>query len=156
MVAIVANHQSIHMRRWMLSAALVVFAHAAIVSAVFTWRKVIAPSTVQTPIEINLTPEPISPVAPRPVPPQPVTPPATSARPPAREAPPPVSAPSPGNQATLAPGPSMRRPPVSAPVIVTPEDRAQQEYDSLHGKENPAALPKDRIGGPIDIELAKP
>jgi hypothetical protein len=144
------------MRRWMLSAAIVVFAHAAIVSAVLTWRKVIAPSTYQSPIEISLTPEPAAPVIPRPAPPRPVTPPATSATPPAQQPQPRETAPAPGNQATLAPGPSVRRPPVNAPIIVTPQDRAQQEHDALHGKENPAALPKDRIGGPIDTDLARP
>lgn len=156
MVALAADHQSIHVRRWMISTAIVVLAHAAIVSAVLTWRKVIAPSTFQGPIEINLTPEPVSPATPQAAPPRPLTPPATSARPPAQPSQPREGTPASGDLATLAPGPREQRPAVTGPIIVTPEDRARQEFDALHGKESPGTGQTGRMGGPIDTELAKP
>jgi hypothetical protein len=48
-----------YLRRWTISAAVVVLAHVAIAGAVLTWRKVIAPPP--GPVVVELTPEPVAP-----------------------------------------------------------------------------------------------
>src|SRR5215475_757488 len=61
MVALATDHRNLHLRRWMISAGIVVLAHAGIASAVLTWRTLSGSLETQTPIEIRLTPEPVSP-----------------------------------------------------------------------------------------------
>jgi hypothetical protein len=149
MVALVADHRSMHLRRWMISAGIVVLAHAGIASAVLTWRTLSGGLETQTPIEIRLTPESVTP------PPVATAPPAAPARP-ASKAPPeaPTTA---KREETIEAPPAEQLPRATSPVIVTPEDRAQREHDSLYANQGPARGGQaNPLSGPIDTTLANP
>jgi hypothetical protein len=150
MVALAADHRSIHLRRWMISAAIVVLAHAGIAAAVLTWRTFNGSLETQTPIEIRLTPEPIAPplVA--------TAPPAATPAPQTAKAPPEASAPS-KREGPIESLPSERLPGTTSPVIVTPEDRAQREHESLYADQGPSRGGQaNPLSGPIDTTLANP
>ena len=49
------------LRRWAISAAVVVLVHGAIVAAVVTWRKATVPAEPPSPIVIELAPMPAAP-----------------------------------------------------------------------------------------------
>jgi hypothetical protein len=154
MVALAADHRSMHLRRWMISAGIVVLAHAGIVSAVLTWRTLRGGLETQAPIEIRLTPETATP---------PVTtaPPVAPARPasPARPATktPPEAPPTTRREEVTESPPGEQLPRATSPVIVTPEDRAQREHDALYANQGPAGGGQaNPLSGPIDTTLANP
>ncbi len=149
MIAVAADHRSLHLRRWMISAGIVVLAHAGIASAVLTWRTLSGGPETQTPIEIRLTPETMT------SPPAQTAPPATPARPAAK---PPPEAPitTKREPVTVSP-PSEPLPRVTSPVIITPEDRAQQEHDALYASRGPSGRGQaNPLSGPVDTTLANP
>jgi hypothetical protein len=149
MVALATDHRSMHLRRWMISAGIVVLAHAGIVSAVLTWRTLSGSLETQTPIEIRLTPEPVTPH------PVATAPPASPARPAAKT--PPDAPTTAKRDETIEALPGERLPRATTPVIVTPEDRAQREHDSLYADHGPTRKgPVNPLSGPIDTTLANP
>lgn len=148
MVALAADHRSMHLRRWMISAAIVVLAHAGIASAVLTWRTLSGRLGSEAPIEIRLTPEPVTPPpmatipqeAPRPAATKPAEAPATAKR-----------------EQTVVSPPSEQLPRATGPVIVTPEDRAQREHNSLYTNQGPVRGGQaNPLSGPIDTTLGNP
>jgi hypothetical protein len=149
MVALATDHRSMHLRRWMISAGVVVLAHAGIASAVLTWRTLSGSLETQTPIEIRLTPESVTPPS---VANAPAAPPAG----PLAKTPPeaPMTA---KREETIEAPPGEKLPRASSPVIVTPEDRAQREHDSLYADRGPARGGQTNpLSGPIDTTLANP
>jgi len=149
MVALAADHRSMHLRRWMISAGIVVLAHAGIASAVLTWRTLSGTVETQTPIEIRLTPETVTP------PPVTTAPPVAPARPTAKK--PPEAPPTTKREEVIVPPPGEQLPRATSPVIVTPEDRAQREHDSLYANQGPAGGGQaNPLSGPIDTTLANP
>ncbi len=145
MVALAADHRSMHLRRWMISAALVVLAHAGIASAVLTWRTLSGRLGSEAPIDIRLAPEPITP------PPTATTPQAAPGGPATRPAE------APATEQTVVSPPSEQRPRATGPVIVTPEDRAQREHESLYADQGPARGGQaNPLSGPIDTTLGNP
>jgi hypothetical protein len=149
MVALTAGHRSIQLRRWMISAGIVVLAHAGIVSAVLTWRTLSGSLETQAPIEIRLTPEPVTP-------PPVATAPAASPTQPAAKTPPEAPTTT-KREETIETRPGERLPRATSPVIVTPEDRAQREHDSLYADRGPGrGSPANPLSGPIDTTLANP
>jgi len=139
MVALAADHRSMHLRRWMISAAIVVLAHAGIASAVLTWRTLSGRFGSEALIEIRLTPEPVIP-------------------PPTGLATKPAEAPAaPKREQTVVSPPSEQRPRATGPVIVTPEDRAQREHEALYTDQGPAHGDRaNPLSGPIDTTLGNP
>jgi hypothetical protein len=155
MVALAADHRSLHLRRWMISAGIVVLAHAGIASAVLTWRTLGGGLETQAPIEIRLTPEAVTP------PPVATAPPASPARPAAPARPvtktPPEAPTTAKREETIEAPPGEQLPRATSPVIVTPEDRAQREHDSLYANQGPARGGQaNPLSGPIDTTLANP
>ena len=138
-----------HLRRWMISAAIVVLAHAGIASAVLTWRTLSGRLGSEAPIEIRLTPEPVTP-------PPMATAPQDGTRPaPAKPAEAPTTA---KREADRSNRPrAMQLPRATGPVIVTPEDRAQREHDSLYANQGPVRGGQaNPLSGPIDTTLGNP
>jgi hypothetical protein len=149
MVAIATDHRNLHLRRWMISAGIVVLAHAGIASAVLTWRTLSGSLETQTPIEIRLTPEPVSP------PTMATAPAAPPARPAAKT--PPEAPTTAKRDETIEALPGEKLPRATSPVIVTPEDRAQREHDSLYANQGPTRGGQTNpLSGPIDTTLANP
>lgn len=149
MVALAAYHRSMHLRRWLISAGVVVLAHAGIVSAVVTWRTFSGRLEIQTPIEIRLTPEPATP------PPAETAPPVAPARPSAKT--PPEAPTTAKREETVESPPGVQLPRATGPIIVTPEDRAQREHDSLYTDHGPARGGQaNPLSGPIDTTLGNP
>ncbi|MFZ0840830.1 MAG: hypothetical protein WAM77_25485, partial [Xanthobacteraceae bacterium] len=156
MTALAADNRGLHMRRWMISAGIVMLAHAGVVSALLTWRAINTSTDTQPPIEIRLTPEPVAPAATAPAAPQPVT----KALPPSPDRPTQETRES-TSAATGADRtesrPSERSPLINAPVILTPEDRAQQEHDALYANHGSSGAGQPNpMSGPIDTQLANP
>jgi hypothetical protein len=148
MVALAADHRSMHLRRWMISAAIVVLAHAGIASAVLTWRTLSGRLGSEAPIEIRLTPESVTPL------PVPTTPQAAPGGPATKPAEAPAG---PQREQTVVSPPSEQRPRATSPVIVTPEDRAQREHESLYTDQGPARGGQaNPLSGPIDTTLGNP
>jgi len=149
MVALAADHRSMHLRRWMISAAIVVLAHAGIASAVLTWRTLSERLGSEAPIEIRLTPEPATP------PPAATAPPVAPA-PPSAKTPPEAPTTAKREEAIESP-PGVQLPRATGPIIVTPEDRAQREHDSLYTDHGPARGGRSNpLSGPIDTTLGNP
>jgi hypothetical protein len=149
MVALATDYRNVHLRRWMISAGIVVLAHAGIASAVLTWRTLGGGFETQSPIEIRLTPETVNP------PPAVTAPPVAPARPSAK---PPPEAPTTANrEPTFQSPPGVQLPQATGPIIVTPEDRAQREHDSLYANQGPARGGQaNPLSGPIDTTLGNP
>lgn len=148
MVALAADHRSMHLRRWMISAAIVVLAHAGIASAVLTWRSLSGRLGSEAPIEIRLTPEPVT------TPPMATIPQAAPGQPATKPAEAPTTA---KREQTVVSPPSEQVPRATSPVIVTPEDRAQREHDSLYANQGPArGSHANPLSGPIDTTLGNP
>src|SRR6201989_986045 len=108
MIALATDHRNLHLRRWMISAGIVVLAHAGIASAVLTWRTLSGSLETQVPIEIRLTPEPVAP-------PPAATAPAASPTQPAAKTPPeaPTTA---KREETIETRPGERLPRATSPV----------------------------------------
>jgi hypothetical protein len=148
MVALAADHRDMHLRRWMISAGIVVLAHAGIASAVLTWRNLSMLSETQTPIEIRLTPESITP------PPVTTAPQAAPTRPATKAPEGPTTA---KREEAIESRPGAELPRATGPVIVTPEDRAQREHDALYANPGTSGgCQANPLSGPIDTTLANP
>jgi hypothetical protein len=149
MVALATDHRNMHLRRWMISAGIVVLAHAGIASAVLTWRTLSGQLETQTPIEIRLTPETVAP------PPSAAVPPVAPTRPAAKT--PPETPTTAKREETIESPLGVQVPRATGPIIVTPEDRAQREHDSLYTDHGPARGSRaNPLSGPIDTTLGNP
>jgi protein TonB len=142
-------------RRWAISAVVVVLVHGAIVTAVVTWRKVILPAESLGPVVVELAPMPAAPTTQQ------------AALPPAPEQAP--STASPGKtpekveqkaeEKTAArgeekPGPSSEESPrVTAPVTLAPAESAEEG-----SRADTKAGPSGQAGGggnPIDTRIGE-
>jgi protein TonB len=142
-------------RRWAISAAVVVLVHGAIVTAVVTWRKVIVPAESLGPVVIELAPMPAAPTTQQ------------AALPPAPEQAPSTASPDKtpekveqkAEEKTAArgeekPGPSSEESPrVTAPVTLAPAESAEGG-----SRADTKAGPSGQAGGggnPIDTRIGE-
>jgi protein TonB len=148
-------------RRWAISAAVVVLVHGAIVTAVVTWRKVIVPAESLGPVVIELAPMPAAPTTQQ------------AALPPAPEQAPSTASPDKtpekveqkAEEKTAArgeekPGPSSEESPrVTAPVTLAPAESAEggNRGDTKAGPSGQAggAVQAGGGGNPIDTRIGE-
>jgi hypothetical protein len=148
-------------RRWAISAAVVVLVHGAIVTAVVTWRKVIVPAESLGPVVIELAPMPAAPTTQQ------------AALPPAPEQAPSTASPDKtpekveqkAEEKTAArgeekPGPSFEESPrVTAPVTLAPAESAEggNRGDTKAGPSGQAggAVQAGGGGNPIDTRIGE-
>jgi hypothetical protein len=144
-----------YLRRWAISAALVVLVHGAIVAAVVTWRNVIIPPQPSGPVVIDLAPMPAAPATDQAaLPPAPAQVPSTAS---------PDKTPGKVEEKTAARGeeeaePSQlgQSPRVTPPVTLAPPENAEGE-----NRADTKAVPSDSApvqaggGGPIDTRIAE-
>jgi hypothetical protein len=153
-----AGEHRTYLRRWSISAAIVVLVYVGIAGAILAWQKVVSPVDLSSSVTVELTPEPAAPVA---GPAKPLTAPAqapvtasppqsnvrseerTASRGDAASEASPSSVPSPGAVAPLAVGPS------SIPI----EGNAGS---GVPGGVPPAGVTNQGVAGPIDTQLANP
>jgi protein TonB len=150
-----AATNSATLRRWAISAAVVVLVHGAIVTAVVTWRKVIVPAEPLGPVVIELAPMPAAPTTQQ------------AALPPAPEQVPSTASPDKtperveqkAEEKTAArgeekPGPSFEESPrVTAPVTLAPAESAEGG-----SRGDTKAGPSGQAGGggnPIDTRIGE-
>jgi hypothetical protein len=149
------------LRRWAISAVVVVLVHGAIVTAVVTWRKVIVPAEPLGPVVIELAPMPAAPTTQQ------------AALPPAPEQVPSTASPDKtpekveqkAEEKTAArgeekPGPSLEESPrVTAPVTLAPTESAEggNRGDTKAGPSGQAgeAVQAGGGGNPIDTRIGE-
>ena len=160
MMALATTNPAI-LRRWAMSAAVVVLVHSAIVAAVVTWRKATVPAEPPGPIVIELAPMPAAPTTQQ------------AALPPAPEVPSTISpdkrpekVEQKAEEKTAARGEEKAErsqfeesPPVTAPVILAPpesaEGRNRADTKGVPGGEAGGAAQAGGGGNPIDTRIGE-
>jgi hypothetical protein len=147
------------LRRWTISAAIVVLVHGAIATVV-TWRKVMVPAEPPSPIVIEVVPMPVAPVPPRtgPAPLVPETAPSTPIENLEKKT---DEKTAPTDHETAGPAAAKQTPSETAPVTLAPSQspegqRGVDTQGTTDGVAPGAARANRGPGNPIDTRIGEP
>jgi hypothetical protein len=152
-----AGEHRMYLRRWTISAAIVVLVYVGIAGAILAWQKVVSPVDLSSPVTVELTPEPAAPVV---GPAKPVTAPA--------QAPVAASPPQPNVQseertasrgdAAAEASPAVPSTGVVAPITLGPSSIPVEGNagTGVAGGVPPAGVTDQGGAAPIDTQLANP
>ena len=161
MMALATTNPAI-LRRWAISAAVVVLVHSAIVAAVVTWRKATVPAEPPGPIVIELAPMPAAPTtqqAALPPAPEQVPPTASTDKTPEKVEQKPEEKTAARGEEKAERSQFEESPPVTAPVILAPpesaEGRNRADTKGVPGGEAGGAAQAGGGGNPIDTRIGE-
>ena len=161
MMALATTNPAI-LRRWAISAAVVVLVHSAIVAAVVTWRKARVPAEPPGPIVIELAPMPAAPTTQQAaLPPAPKQVPSTAStdKTPEKVEQKPEEKTAARGEEKAERSQFEESPPVTAPVILAPpesaEGRNRADTKGVPGGEAGGAAQAGGGGNPIDTRIGE-